>query len=454
MKLLFLIFTLVLTIFAKTCHAYEILIQDTDKFICASSDLSEQEKQSINCKTDISKINFIGNLFCSRDAEDKLCGNNGCISAEFKLARLSIDYNITFVKYIVTNEMIEESKKKVANYKLSVMNTMNETIKNVSLSENEEKTALLKISSVSYFYTYKVCVDPFSGISGLSDEDQRELQMLAENFCCTVEFEEPIDKILTFNLEIIIIAFLLIFYVVIVVMAWKCKDEHVDHHGKSFVKPISIISRDEPNHENVSPKRTQIQIRHVDDDKQHIEVVVENPIETRKKSIRPTVMFDDQIDEDEEEVRRYSLNKRRPTGFASSLKSGLPKDIKKIQEEVQKNLRRKSVQFNQNLVDVRKMSSRAIVDSEDEQPKYTTYTQDEEHMKQKELHIRRKSMLLGPEFFKDVPKKKIKAPTTNDTMDDMEEVAIRALANKARRASAAYAVQKAKSLNVSDDSDY
>lgn len=386
-------------------------------------------------------------LSCERDLRDKNCGNNGCISASFNFKDASnkkINFDeIHYVQYIVSANKEEDFQEKMSHRKTTVQNNLvGEPLYNVSLN-NDTGGALLKIRYVSYFYEYKICVDPFISIS-------TEHPDLKEVLCCKILLEEPEEEIITFNLEIIIIAFLLIFYIIIIVMAWKCKHKHEDDH-MIVEKPISVIeNKDE------LPKRNKIEIHHVDETDQNIEVIVQDPIlrsSKKKKVILPTVMFDDINGEDDEEnMRRYSLNKRRATGFAvprQNIKKSEPTDIKKIQDEVQKNLRRKSVQFNKNLVDVRKMSSR-MPDSDNDDDKDDDYSPDEEAVKQQVLNIRRKSMLLGPEFFKDLPKKKA---AKNDTFNPVEEAARKAFANKNRRASAAYAVQKAKSLNVSDDSD-
>jgi hypothetical protein len=394
-------------------------------------------------------------LSCERDLHDKNCGNNGCISVSFHLKsdseKQKINFDeINFVQYIVSVNKEEDFQEKMSHRKTTVQNNLEgESYYSVSLN-NQTREALLKIRYVSYFYEYKICVDPFFTIA----TDNPDILDLKKVLCCKILFEEPEEEIITFHLEIIIIAFLLIFYIIIIVMAWKCKHKHEDDHI-IVEKPIPVIEN-----KKELPKRNKIEIHHVDDTDQNIEVIVQDPIikSNKKKVVQPTVMFDDiNCDDDEENMRRYSLNKRRATGFGvprQNIKKSEPTDsktdIKKIQDEVKKNLRRKSVQFNKNLVDVRKMSAR-MPDTDNDDDKDDEYTiPDEEAVKQQELNVRRKSMLLGPEFFKDLPKKKT---TKNDTFNPAEEAARKAFANKNRRASAAYAVQKAKSLNVSDDSD-
>jgi hypothetical protein len=448
MNLLSLLFSILSVLALKVEFNLSLKWNITENYICVA-DERDTEAQATSCLLQ----KKILTLSCERDLHDKNCGNNGCISASFNLksdSEKQINFDeIDFVQYIVSVNKEKDFEEKMSHRKTTVQNNLEgESLYKVSLNK-QTREALLKIRYVSYFYEYEICVDPF-----IIDADiPSDILDLKKVLCCKILFEEPEEEIITFNLEIIIIAFLLIFYIIIIVMAWKCKHKHEDDHI-IVEKPIPVIEN-----KKELPQRNKIEIHHVDDTDQNIEVIVQEPIlkSNNKKVVQPTVMFDDINGEDDEEnIRRYSLNKRRATGFAiprQNIKKSVPMDIKtdikKIKDEVQKNLRRKSVQFNKNLVDVRKMSSR-MPDTDNDDDKDDDYTPDEEEVKQQELNVRRKSMLLGPEFFKDLPKKKT---AKNDTLNPAEEAARKAFANKNRRASAAYAVQKAKSLNVSDDSD-
>ena len=448
MNLLLLSFTSLIVLALKVELKSALKWETKGDYICVYDEI-DTETQTTSCL--FTNKTWVFSLSCERDINDKNCGNNGCISASFELKNISknpedLSYlKIYSVKYTVKVNKDEEEQKKIKNRKTEVQNILKDNSSQI-VSLNLNKEALLKIKSVSYFYEYTIFVDPSVNIS-TDDPEYSYFEKLKDILYCKIIFEEPEEEIITFHLEIIIIAFILIFYVVIILMAWKCKDTH---HDKPIFVTKPIIQTE---HKNETPKRTKIEIQHVDDNDQKIEVIVENPIliSKQKKVVQPTVMFDDH--DDEENMRRYSLNKRRPTGFVAprqNIKQSAPTDIKKIQDEVKKNLRRKSVQFNKKLVDVRKMSSRMPDTDTDDDTHSTDFTPDQEVIIQKELQIRRKSMLLGPEFFKDIPK--TKAPK-NGTSDTAEEAARKAIANKARRASAAYAVHKAKSLNVSDDSD-
>ena len=514
-----------------------------ENFICVY-DRTDDETQLVDCY--IARKNWKTNLFCERNINDKNCGNNGCISASFELKDLSENRSkldeISFVQYSVSIEKkAQEKSKRIIQNVLNGSSTYNVTLH----SDLDVKGAVLKVKSISYFYEYKICVDPFFNTS-IKDPEYLEFEYLKEFLCCIILLEEPEKEIITFHLEIIIIACLLIFYVAVILMAWKRKDTHQDKHlirKKSIAKKVQSLKVKNPlenievvvQNGNITEKgiqdsksstekiqeeiqkhlrrksdqyninlfyvrkmstimpnidsdddgfveetfsqdmslnersttgyysqdrklsrSSQIESEKIQEDvqrrKSELNKVVpkfnQNALYARKKSNRlPNIESDDE----EKENDNDRLKERRPTGKALKDRKTSSTNLKIIQNEVHQNLRRKSNQFSRNLFYVRKMSNRLpnIVNDE-EDTNDTEFTVNEEGIKQSELQIGRKSFLRESDFFKDIPKGKA---SKYDIFDAAEEAARRAFANRNRECSAAYAVQKAKSLNVSDDSD-
>ena len=396
------------------------IVNNNNKEICAY-DHTETENQVASCLVP-GELN--AKLFCYRDTTDARCGEQGCIYADVELStasafRLSIYESINEIAYELSvseeSENSEKKRKLRANNTKNVQNTLlnekpikiNVTLTNSTMN-NDVKIARLAIKKVSYTLNYHITAN----LLQLAEQTPRT-EILMNKLTCNIMVEEPEEEIINFHLEIIIVVFLVIFYIIVIIIAWKCKhedDEHDEHKPKAEV---------EVN------KKTGIQVMHVDD-------AVNDTKEAK------SVMFEELPEE-----RRYSLNKRRATGYVRETKIAIP-------EGIEKTLRRKSVQFNSDLVSVRKMSSRThdTHDDDDEDDNNEDSDYDEyktEAIKKMALNMRRKSMQIGPEFFKE-----LKGKPAKQTISPMEDAALKAIANKKRRASAAYAVQKARSLNVSD----
>ena len=74
---------------------------------------------------------------------------------------------------------------------------------------------MLRIANVTHDLKYDICVNL------LFEDDFKEVSRL-NKLCCHIVIEEPEQEVISFNLELIMIGFLVIFYFLIIFMSWKC----------------------------------------------------------------------------------------------------------------------------------------------------------------------------------------------------------------------------------------